>query len=355
LSISADTDVARVRELLQRVFRYTAGMDLERDCWEKASALTAMIEQGDPEMLAVAERMLRRAVATQSSTGALNYNDTYFNLTDGHLNEARFVPVAISCALGYPLLRLYEHVGDKELLAAAGRQIDQLLTAPRSRDGGLSIRRESVELWIDIAHMIWPFLAKYGVLTGEDSLVDEAYLQMSVYCRHLVDPDTKLARHVWKETPNSYPQSTFWSRGNGWYGAGLVDLLGVAPDHPGAGEARTRLGELVEALVACQDRSGYWRHVLDDPDEWFESSGTLMLAYIIARAVQLGVADAAHLAAARRALAVVLDMVTPDGAVTGVSVPPGGPGVPLGVRAYGQGFFMLAAQAILGDAVRGAA
>jgi len=52
---------------------------------------------------------------------------------------------------------------------------------------------------------------------------------------------------------------------------------------------------------------------------------------------------------ALRALEAVAGAVTPEGAVMGVVVPPGGPGVPFNWTFFGQGFFLLvlAAKAVL--------
>jgi len=38
--------------------------------------------------------------------------------------------------------------------------------------------------------------------------------------------------------------------------------------------------------------------------------------------------------------------VQEDGAIPGVAVPPGGPGVPFGSTLFGQGFFLLATHAL---------
>ena len=46
---------------------------------------------------------------------------------------------------------------------------------------------------------------------------------------------------------------------------------------------------------------------------------------------------------------VVAGSVQDDGAVPGVAVPPGGPGVPFGTTLFGQGFFLLAAHALRGE------
>ena len=68
-----------------------------------------------------------------------------------------------------------------------------------------------------------------------------------------------------------------------------------------------------------------------------------MFAYSAARAVNMGWLDKSFMDKAERAFRIVAGSVEPDGAVPGVQVPPGGPGVPFATALYGQGFFLQAA------------
>jgi len=324
--------------VFHRVARFALTLDMERDCWMKGSLLTALLESGDASLIESAQNILERAVTTQTSEGHLNYYDV-LRYGAGHIVEQ--VPVAHGASIGYPLLLLYEQVGNERYLHAAQRQADAILAAPRSHDGGISQVGARIELWIDYAYLLVPFLAKLGTITDQPNLVDEAYHQLEVHLHHLWDREYNLARHAWSEVPNYFPQSAFWSRGNGWLAAGLVDLLSIAPVHPGADAAKKTLTRLIRALASYQDASGYWRNVVDDPLEPLETSGTLMHAYAFASAVEQKLAERAVLEDAKRAFSVVVGGVDDSGAVSGVALPPGGPTVPLGVAPFGQGFFLL--------------
>jgi len=95
-----------------------------------------------------------------------------------------------------------------------------------------------------------------------------------------------------------------------------------------------------------QDASGYFRNTLDDPRSKLEASGSLMFAYAIPRAVELGLIEEALIDDALRAFGVVAGSVIPSGKVPGVAVPPGGPNVVFDWTMFGQGFFLLAAKAL---------
>ena len=58
--------------------------------------------------------------------------------------------------------------------------------------------------------MVPPFLAYYGALTGNSSLLYEAYNQISLYRNYLSDPTTGLWRHIVLGTNQD---SGFWATG----------------------------------------------------------------------------------------------------------------------------------------------
>lgn len=335
---------ADAAELVARVTRYTLAHPDERDPWEKAPAITGVLAWDDPAAVAQARVWVDRAVQTQSTDGFLCYGER-IELAAGHVRT--FTPTgSLSASIGFPMLDYYQRTRDPRYLDAAALQIEALMKAPRTRDGGISCRHESNELWVDFIYLMGPFMARYGRITGQAQYVDEAFRQYEVHARHLVDPLTGLARHAWCETPNHYPQSTLWARGNGWLVCAAVDLLDIAPDHPWAGPMGDICRRALEAMCACQDRSGFLHHILDDRFSKLEASSSVMFAYAAAKAVQRGLVGEAFMEPALRAWRVVAGTVREDGAVPGVAVPPGGPGVPFGTTLFGQGFFLLAAHAL---------
>lgn len=282
-------------------------------------------------------------MATQTSNGALNFKDVERHVA-GHIREETCV--VESATIGYPLLLLHQIDPQDRYLEAAELQVGAVDRAPRTTDGGVTQLLERTELWIDYSYLLCPFMVKYGVMTGRQEATDEGFFQLEVHLKHLWDSGNSLARHAWCEVPDHFPQSTFWSRGNGWLAAGLVDMISDAPEHPSVPNAKAVLVALLARLKNLQDRSGYWRNVLDDPRDSLETSGTLMFAYAMGRAHELGLVDESYGDAAVRAFSVVAGGVKADGAVGGVAVPPGGSMVPLGVTPIGQGWLLLVLQVL---------
>lgn len=328
------------REAIDRVIEYTLAHPDERDQWEKAPALSGIIAWDNADSVKAADRWIDRSVATQTTEGVLNYNDR-IELTSGHVRT--FTPTAaLSASLGYPMLLRYRKTKNERYLEAAKLHVGAIMKAPRTRDGGISCRWETPELWVDFTYLMCPFLALYGQITGETQYVDEAFRQFEIHADHLVCKSQHLARHAWCETPDHYPQSTFWARGNGWLFNCSNDLIDIAPDH----ERAKTVGEIgvraLKAMHAHQDRSGFFHHILDDHHSKLEASATTMFAFGVGEAMRHGLIGDEMLADAVRAYRAVEDTIEDDGAIPGVAVPPGGPGVPFGTTLFGQGFFLLA-------------
>ena len=81
--------------------------------------------------------------------------------------------------------------------SACQSQLDFLLTkVPRAENGALSHRVSQVQLWSDFVYMVPPFLAYYGVLTENTTLLGMAYDQIADYRDNLRDEKTGLWMHI---------------------------------------------------------------------------------------------------------------------------------------------------------------
>jgi unsaturated rhamnogalacturonyl hydrolase len=335
--------------VVDRVVTAALGWELEYDYWERQGAMTALLSGDHPDALPTVRRWLDRAVETQTSAGWLCYGATT-NLSFGAFRVMdtgimRGFERSASCAAYFaaPLALLHEVTGEQPYLDAAVRQMEAVLAGPRTSEGFLRMNAAAAEVWIDEVYPVCGALAKLGRVTGRTDWVDEAYAHLLIAARRLIDPHTGLARHIWCERPDSFPESTFWSRGNGWLLCATAEVLAEAPQHRNAPEARGLLIDLLAAVLRVQDTTGFLHDFLDDPVTPLESSGTLMFACAAGMATALGIADDAVTDAGVRALDAVAAIVAPDGSIERVVLPPGGPGVPLSTMPLATSFFLLAA------------
>ncbi|KAF5346964.1 hypothetical protein D9758_010082 [Tetrapyrgos nigripes] len=163
---------------------------------------------------------------------------------------------------------------------AAQDQLDYLLTSvPRSSEGAISHRVAQVQLWSDFVYMVPPFLAYYGVTTGNTTLIDEAYNQISLYRDQLRDGDADgLWKHILLGTgtgagapPND---EGHWSTGNAWAASGMLRVLSTMQHSPYASSYQHQMGDLQSWVFEIQ--SAMFGRLLElglrDPlDGWYQS------------------------------------------------------------------------------------
>lgn len=215
---------------------------------------------------------------------------------------------------GKMLQRLARRNPDPKYRAAIGHLAAALAKHPRTSEGAFwHKQRYPHQLWLDGVYMGMPFLAAVGVEQGNDALVREAVHEFEVARAHLRDAGSGLYYHAWDEAkkqiwadPATGRSRFFWARGLGWYAMALVDILDVIP--PDKTELRAPLlaiiPELAESLVRCQDESGTWYQILDQPNEpgnYREASASAMFTYFLAKAVNRGYLPASYAPAARKA------------------------------------------------------
>ncbi|RDI69874.1 glycoside hydrolase family 88 protein [Halopelagius longus] len=345
----------------ERVASHLRSLDVDGQSWITGVSINGLLAEGSEESVRAAKSLVDRAVATQDDDGQLGYGPSYpiEVFSHGREYEASWELTVKKCmntnnttAIGHGVLDFYERTGDDRYLDAAAREYESLRSFDRTEDGGIPHHDPEVagikSLWIDSVYMMCPFFSRYGAAADDEDAYDEAVEQLLVHADHLRDPRTGLFRHIWVETPDHYPQGTFWARGNGWAAAAAVDVLERLPDaHPRRDELVDLFADHCETLLPLQDGSGFWHNLVDDTDTPLESSGTLMFAYAFARGIEQGILDESeYRQPAADALEAVTRVVDDEGAVRRIAGPPGGPEAPLTVTPYGQGWYLMAASAL---------
>ena len=180
----------------------------------------------------------------------------------------------------------------------------QLVDQPVVSEGGYwHKKRYPHQMWLDGVYMAEPFHAKYATnfMEGDEAkkTIDKIVLQFDLIEKHSRDPETGLYFHGWDESKEQRWANKetglsehFWSRGMGWYGMALVDIIELLPDdHPGKERIKGYLNQYAEAIIKYQDDTGTWYQVLDLPereDNYLEATGTCMFTYTLAKGVNKG-------------------------------------------------------------------
>src|SRR6056300_201394 len=229
---------------------------------------------------------------------------------------------------GDVLLYLYPKTKEERFLKAMHTLDSQMESQPTTSDGGYWHKKiYPFQMWLDGLYMAEPFHSRYARDYVKDEakkekIFDDVVLQFDLIQKHSRDAESGLLYHGWdeskeqrwanKETGNS---QHFWSRGMGWYGMAMVDVLDFLPeDHPGRERIIKYLNQYAEAITKVQDESGLWWQVLDQGDRegnYLEATGTSMFTYTFAKGVRKGYLPETYLEIANKGYnALIDDLVT---------------------------------------------
>ncbi|KAL0948050.1 hypothetical protein HGRIS_010674 [Hohenbuehelia grisea] len=199
-------------------------------------------------------------------------------------------PASIGIAV---LLANWTGQGGQDYAGAAKDQLDFLMQrVPRTDDGAISHRVSEVQLWNDYMYMVPPFLAYYGVLTRDKSLVTEAYNQCKLYRNYLRDTH---ANNLWQHILlGSFNDTGHWSTGNAWAASGLLRVLATIQHSEYDNQFKHEKSDLAswtteihEAMYSRMDNSNvfpnYASRAVNDPGNFYDAASTALLASTVYR------------------------------------------------------------------------
>jgi rhamnogalacturonyl hydrolase YesR len=148
--------------------------------------------------------------------------------------------------------------------------------------------------------------------TGDRKYLDRDADEMVKYLDKLQEPNG-LFHHA-ADVP------FFWGRGDGWFAAGMAEMLRSLPaDHPARPRIMKGYKLMMASLLKYQDKGGMWHQLIDHDDAWPESSATAMFSFAMITGVKNGWLDAATYGpAARKAWIGASGYIDQNGDVTQV-------------------------------------
>jgi rhamnogalacturonyl hydrolase YesR len=166
--------------------------------------------------------------------------------------------------------------------------------------------------WVDDMYMLTMLQLQAYRATGDKVYIDRLAKEMVAYLDKLQQPNG-LFYHA-EDVP------FFWGRGNGWFAAGMAEMLRTLPkDHPQRARIEEGYKKMMAALLKYQGKDGMWRQLIDHDEAWPESSGTGMFTFAMITGVKLGILDGpTYGPAARKAWLAVVGYVDQNGDVTQV-------------------------------------
>ncbi|KAF8880203.1 hypothetical protein BD779DRAFT_1549959 [Infundibulicybe gibba] len=197
------------------------------------------------------------------------------------------------------LLANWTQQGGLDYAGVAKDQLDFLFNVvPKTSDGAISHRVSEVQLWSDFVYMVPPFIAYYGVLSRNRTLVLESYNQIKLYRSYLLDTNSSAWKHVLlgtstvKSDPGNDPGH--WSTGNGWAAAGMLRVLATMRNSEYANTFKNEQKDL--AAWVKEIHTGMYPHLdgtnifanypdvaVDSPGNFYDSASTALLASTVYR------------------------------------------------------------------------
>ncbi|RSH86461.1 uncharacterized protein EHS24_004717 [Apiotrichum porosum] len=167
--------------------------------------------------------------------------------------------------------------------AAAEAQLNFLLyDVPRTAQGAISHRVNEAQLWADNVYMVPPFLAYYGALTNNQTLLDLAYTQISLYRDALRHSDTNLWQHT---VYGGVVDSGMWATGNAWVVAGCARVIATIQRSSFASSMSSQVADLQswasEILGATEkyiSSNGLLHNYVDNSSSFEDSTSSALMA-----------------------------------------------------------------------------
>ncbi|KAG1735183.1 Six-hairpin glycosidase-like protein [Suillus lakei] len=201
-----------------------------RTSWEQGTAAGSMLEFDDPEYSVFGSSSCISDGKFPLSTLQLAYSAVVRQSSDGRLSQeigdAQDGAALDGASAGSAvLLALPDASRSNYWLDAADAQLDFILNvAPRTSTGAISHRVDSRQYWADGVYMGFPFIAYFGAVTNNATLLQIAYDQCRLYRDALIldGPTGKLWGHIYSDDTKEWIDKGIWGTGNAWAALGML-------------------------------------------------------------------------------------------------------------------------------------
>ncbi|ORX39444.1 Six-hairpin glycosidase-like protein [Kockovaella imperatae] len=208
---------------------------------------------------------------------------------------------------------------------AAREELDYLLyDVPRTSSGAISHRADQAQLWSDSVYMVPPFLAYYGVLHNNQSLIQEAYTQCSLY-RQALKTDNNLWMHI--VDGSGFLDYGCWATGNGWAAAGMLRVLATikysqfsSAMQQQQSDLQSWIEEILTAASGYISKNGLLHNYINDTGTFEDAASSALFAATGYRLSTIGLTNA-HVNMSSQLLSAVSSKVNSTGFVTQVVDP----------------------------------
>ncbi|MDQ8734767.1 glycoside hydrolase family 88 protein [Paenibacillus sp. LHD-38] len=222
--------------------------------------------------------------------------DSSGNIHEIRMNSYNIDQIRMAVIL-FPLFQREQEPKYKRVMDLLYQQLESY---PRTNSGSFWHKENyPYQVWLDGLYMGQPFLVQYVKQFAEKKDYSDTIQQFQNVRQYIYNEQKRLYSHAYDESRHIFwcdkttgQSPNVWGRAVGWFAMALVDVLELLEGEPAdTGILKAYLKELIDDMLPYRHNEGMWYQVVDradHPDNYLESSGTLMLAYAILKGARLG-------------------------------------------------------------------
>lgn len=232
-----------------------------RTSWEQGTAASAILETDTPTY-----SLFGSSPFKYSSSAGLPVTPLQFGLSavtrqggDGRLSGDGKSGAAVDSSSAGSVVMLGSFAETSKASYwhnAATKQLHYLLhTAPRTSTGAISHRADSKQYWADGVFMAPPFIAYYGAITSNETLLQLAYDNCRLYRNALrvKGPYGYAWAHIYFDSTKSWVDKGIWGTGNAWAALGMLRVALTIQKSSHASKMTTQSKNLVSWVKEILD------------------------------------------------------------------------------------------------------
>lgn len=215
------------------------------------------------------------------------------------------------CNMAKVLYLLYDKTNNPKYLKAINFFMDgQVRKIPRVRGNFWHKIKYYNQIWLDGLYMIQPFFAEYTKRYEDKMSYYDIVYQLNNAFNLTWDDNLKLNLHGWDGQyedenermcwcdPATGRSKVVWLRANGWFIMALIDVYEIIEEEKHRKQIRELIKKVTDGLLQYIDKESnmFWQ-VVDkgnQPGNYLETSGSLMIAYSILKSVRLNALDESY-------------------------------------------------------------
>ena len=202
---------------------------------------------------------------------------------------------------GRVLFMLYARTGLEKYRNAIEHLMEQIRHQPRTDAGSFWHKKiYPYQVWLDGLYMGLPFYAMYETQFGDTANLEDVVQQFANARRTLYDEEKHLHYHAYAEKrdifwcdPVTGRSPNFWTRSIGWHLMAFADVYELLETDAQRSTIRALWQEAMDGMLEYRDeKTGLFYQLpalRDEPGNYLETSGSLMVAYSLMKGARLGI------------------------------------------------------------------